>query len=638
MFHQNAGWIDSKQMKLFKAPVSLWGELPKFHVLNIVVLLCLAWGDCICSTAVAAGPPATMAVGNNLDGVVDWSTSWPFVDVFNRTRTWMTRNLDGSGAWDSGFGSLVPLDTNGWPTSVPFAVNGTNQLVHTIITELNEPGTYNFIYQGTGSLVFGWYPGSTVNLTATGGVQSYSFTAVSNTEAWVEIHASATNDHLRNFHIVLTNFLATYQTQPFHPLFLQRLQPFRCLRFMDWGANNGSPLSSWTNRTTPSYYTQANPNGVAMEYMVQLCNTLRKDAWICIPYQADDNYVQQAAQLLRDNLSPFLLIYIEYSNETWNGQFAQTGYVQTQGVNLNLDPNVYTAGQKYEAMRSAQIWNIFAQVFGSSASNRLVKVLATQSSYTGVTTMRLAGLQNTNINPTGVMPDALAIAPYFGTFFTPSDIPPNAPYPTVDYVLTNLAVQSISDQQAQVAAQAAIAAPLGWAMVCYEAGQTFTGTSGAENDTNLTAILTSANRDPRMFDRYTEYLNMLKGQGVKLANNFSYCSSWSKWGSWGSLEYQDEPTNAAPKYAALVQWVAANPAAAAPVTLGAVWTNNNLRLAYGPVTGGFSYALLSSTSLGGLWSPPPTLAGWQTNGNQISVGDNDPGRPQKFYRVQITSP
>ena len=174
--------------------------------------------------------------------------------------------------------------------------------------------------------------------------------------------------------------------------------------------------------------------------------------------------------------------------------------------------------------------------------------------------------------------------------------------------------------------------------MCYEAGQTFTGTGGAENDTNLTAILTTANRDPRMFNRYTEYLNMLKGQGVRLVNNFSYCSSWNQWGSWGSLEYQDEPTNAAPKYAALVQWVAANPVAATPVTLAAAWTNNNIRLAYGPVTGGFSYALMSSTNLGGVWSAPATLAGWQTNGNQISVTDNDPSRPQKFYRVQITSP
>lgn len=602
--------------------------------LAIAALLCATLGIGVCSTWAAP----SMAVGNNLDGVVDWSTSWPFVDVFNRTRTWMTRNLDGSGAWDSGFGSLVPLDTNGWPTTVPFAVNGTNQLVHTIITELNEPGTYNFIYQGTGSLVFGWYPGSTVNITATGGTKSYSFTAVSNTEAWVEIHSSASNDYLRNFHIVLTNYLATYQTQPFHPLFLQRLQPFKCFRFMDWGNMNGSMLTSWSNRTTPGYYTQANPNGVALEYMIQLCNTLQKDAWICIPHMADDNYVRQAAQMLHDNLIPYLRIYIEYSNETWNGGFPQTAYVQAQGVSLNLDPSPYTAGQKYAAMRSAQIWNIFDQVFGGSASNRLVKVLATQSGYAGVTTMRLAGLQNTNINPTRIMPDVLAIAPYFGTQFTPAQIPPNAPYPTVDDILTNLAVQAISNQQSQIIAQRFIAAAQGWGMVCYEAGQTYEGVNGAENDTNLTAICTAANRDPRMFDRYTDYMNMLQGQHISLANNFAYCSSWSKWGSWGSLEFQDEPTNAAPKYAALVNWVAANPFAISPVTLSAAWTNNSVRLAYGPVAGGATYALVSSASLAAGWSSPATLSGWQTNGNQISVTDGVPGGSQKFYRVQISSP
>jgi Chitobiase/beta-hexosaminidase C-terminal domain len=591
-------------------------------------------------TSATYSPAPAMAEGINLDGVVDWSTAWPFVDVFNRTRIWMTRNLDGSGAWDSGFGALVPVDTNGWPTRVPFAVNGTNQLVHTILVNINEPGTYNFIYQGTGSLFFGWYPGSSVNLTATGGVQTYSFIATTNnTQATIEIHSSATNDYLRNFHLVLTNFLTTYQTQPFHPLFLQRLQPFKCFRFMDWGNLNGSPLVSWTNRTTPAYFTQANPNGVALEYMVQLCNTLQRDAWICIPHQADDNYVRQAAQLLHDNMVPFLRIYIEYSNETWNGQFAQTSYVQTQGISLNLDPDPYTAGQKYVALRSAQIWNIFQQVFGSTASSRLVKVLATQSANTGVTDARVAGLLDSTVNPTGVMPDALAIAPYFGEAFTPADLPPNAPYPTVDGVLTNLAVQSIAGQQSQVSAQKAIADAHGWALICYEGGQSFQGIWGAENDTNLTAILTTANRDPRMFNRYTEYLTMLKAAGVTLYNNYSYCSFWSQWGSWAALEYQDQPTNQAPKYAALVQWMAANPVAANPVTLAAVPTNHAIRLIYGPVTGGYSYTLLSSANLaGGSWSPPGTLTGWQTNGNQISVSDNNINQLQKFYRVQISSP
>jgi len=197
---------------------------------------------------------------------------------------------------------------------------------------------------------------------------------------------------LRNFHLVLTNYLATYQTQPFHPLFLQRLQPFTCLRFMDWGSINGSPLVSWTNRTTTIYYTQAVPTGVALEYMVQLGNMLQKNIWICIPSGADDNYVTQAAQLIHDQLSPALRVYVEYSNETWNGQFSQTAYVQAEGVGLNLDPAPFTAGQEYAGIRSGQIWNIFEQVFGASAGQRLVKVLSTQSANPAVTTMRLTGL------------------------------------------------------------------------------------------------------------------------------------------------------------------------------------------------------------------------------------------------------
>ena len=551
---------------------TVYSDPPPFSIIKPMTLNAIAYKTNMADSPITSAqynPPLSMAVGNNLDGMVDWSTAWPFVDVFKRTRTWMTRNLDGSGAWDSGFGSLIPVDTNGWPTKVPFPVNGTNQMVHTIMVNLNEAGTYNFIYEGSGSLGFRWYPfglnGGGANLTATGGVQSFSFTATAtNTQASVEIYNSATNDYLRNFHIVLTNSLATYPTQPFHPLFLQRLQPFKCLRFMDWGAINYSALMSWTNRTTPSYYTQANPNGVALEYMVQLCNTLQKDAWICIPHVADDNYVQNAAQLIRDNLSPNLRVYVEYSNERWNNQFSQTAYVQTQGVNLSLDPDPYTAGQKYVARRSGQIWSIFQQVFGSAADSRLVKVMATQSAWTGVTDMRVSGLFDTNINVSGVLPDALAIAPYFGTAFVPSDLPPNAPYPTVDDILTNLSVQAIAEQQLQVGLQKTIADAHGWKLVCYEGGQTLQGIWGAENDTNLTAILTAANRDPRMFTIYTQHLDMLKAQGVDLFNNYSYCGNWGKNGNWGSLEFQDQPTNAALKYAALVQWIAANPIPMAP--------------------------------------------------------------------------
>ncbi len=542
----------------------------QFDLLKPMTLQAIACKTNMADSPVISGryhPATPMAVGNNLEQVVDWSASWPFVDVFKRTRPWMTRSVDdaiGRSTWDTGFGSLIPVDTNGWPTRAPFPVNGTNQLVHTVMSSLNEAGAYRFIYEGSGSLYIRWSPGGSADLIATGGVQSFSFaTTTPDTQVLVEIHTSATNDYLRNFHIVQTNYLDTYATQPFHPLFLQRLQPFKCLRLMQWGMLDDmgdTPLSAWTNRTTPSYYTQFNARGVALEHMVELWNTLQADAWLCIPHAADDDYVRQAARLLRDRLNPNLRLYLEYSNETWNWQYSQTYYVLNQGVSLALDSDQYAAAQKYVALRSAQIWNIFQEVFGSAASSRLVKVLATFSGWTVVTDLRIAGLLDTRINPAGTMPDALAVAPYFGRAFSPADLPPNAPYPTVDDILTNLCVQSIAEQRVQMGLHKTIADAHGWRLVCYEGGQTFVGIGGAEADTNLTAILTAANRDPRMFTIYTQYLDMLKEQGVDLFVNYSYCGNWGRNGNWGALEVQDQPPHTAPKYSALVDWMVANPA------------------------------------------------------------------------------
>jgi hypothetical protein len=593
------------------------GPIP-FSLIKSMTLKAVAYATNMADSAVITGqydPPSAMTVGQNLEGVSDFSHDWPFVDVFKRTRPWMTRNLDGSGAWDSGFGPLILVDTNGWPTQVPFAVNGTNQLVHTIIVNLNEAGAYNFIYEGTGMLYFSCYPGASASLTATGGVQSFSFTApIDGAQAIVEIHRSATNDYLRNFHIVLTNSLAAYATQPFHPLFLQRLEPFTCLRFMQWADINGTGLVSWTNRPAPNYYTQENTNGVALEYMVQLCNTLQKDAWICIPHAADDDYVRQTAQLLLNSLSPNLRVYVEYSNETWNSGFPQEGYVQAQGVNLGLDPDPFTAGQKYVARRSGQIWSVFQQVFGGATGSRLVKVMA--SAWYGAAVMRVSGLLDPGINVSGVLPDALAIATYFDTPFTPANLPPFAPYPTVDEIVTNLAVQAIAEVQAQVAQQKPLADTNGWRLVCYEGGQGFVGSGGAQNDTNLTAILAAANRDPRMLPLYTRFLDMLNAQGVDFFNNYSYCGNWSQYGSWGSLEFQNQPTNAAPKYAALVQWIAAHPGnvtwpAPADITygmpLGAAQLNATASAAEMAVPGTFSY------------SPPPGTILSAGNAQTLSV-------------------
>ncbi|MFM8363965.1 MAG: hypothetical protein ACKOAS_02310, partial [Verrucomicrobiota bacterium] len=100
-----------------------------------------------------------------------------------------------------------------------------------------------------------------------------------------------------------------------------------------------------------------------------------------------------------------------------------------------------------------------------------------------------------------------------------------------------------------------IADEQGLRLVCYEGGQHFTGIFGAENDPNLIAEIHAANRDPRMGDRYAEYLAGLEMAGVDLFANFTHVGGWSKWGAWGLLERQEQPANEAPKWRALNNWV-----------------------------------------------------------------------------------
>ena len=60
--------------------------------------------------------------------------------------------------------------------------------------------------------------------------------------------------------------------------FLERWKGFHAFRFMDWQATNNSKLVKWADRPTPDDHSQA-LKGVALEYMIQLCNALKVEPW-----------------------------------------------------------------------------------------------------------------------------------------------------------------------------------------------------------------------------------------------------------------------------------------------------------------------------------------------------------------------
>lgn len=501
-------------------------------------------------------PTAPMRVGTNLSGIADWETDWPFLDMFRKTRDWETRNADGTGGWGSGYRDAIPRDAFGFPTHIPFdpGTESPPQIVHTLVANLYQAGEWTFSWEGTGQMRLS--AGGWVTLDAEGGEGSHTFMlGQPGATIFFEILESDAADPLRNFRLLPSTLPPGSGEHPFHPLYAERLEPFGLMRYMDWAHTNGSPWTSWSHRTTPQHNTQARAEGVAPEFMAELSNVLEAEPWVCVPHGADDDLVRELAALLRDEVALGLRVWVEYSNETWNFHpaFPQTQYVQERGLAEGLSADSWEAGHRYVAVRSIRIWEIFEEEFGD-ASDRIVRVLGTQVGWDDVGRRRIAAFNNPELNPDRVMPDALALAPYFGGNFSPNDIAENG-YPDAGQIVTVRAPAAIENARQITRTHRAMAAEQGMALVCYEGGQHFVGVAGAEGDDTLTDILIEANRHPLMYDRYTEYLEMLQEEGVELFANFSYVYAPNRWGSWGVLEHQDQPVEEAHKYRALVDFV-----------------------------------------------------------------------------------
>src|SRR6185312_15627091 len=111
-------------------------------------------------------------------------------------------------------------------------------------------------------------------------------------------------------------------SQIFTSEFLLALRPFGAIRFMDYLRTNNSTVVKWDDRckvTDPQYTIKGGP----YEWAILLGNVTGKDIYLDIPALADDDFIKQLGQLVRDKLKSNLHCYVEYSNEVWNGIFQQ---------------------------------------------------------------------------------------------------------------------------------------------------------------------------------------------------------------------------------------------------------------------------------------------------------------------------
>ena len=486
---------------------------------------------------------STPPVGAGLEQVRDYSMGNPFVDIAKQARTFQGPNL----------GPNVATDANGWPLAdfMTILLTGYANTAH-----LNN-GTYKGSFTGQADIGTWLTPGGQIknkNYDASTNTTTFDFVvnASESADGWyAALQMTNTrrnpgdplNTGITNLRVIRPGYDPN-TTQVFQDSYLQHLKQFSTLRFMDWTQTNNSTVANWSDRTTLTSARQSSTNGVAWEYVVQLANQLHKDIWINIPARATDDYITQLATLLKNTLDSDRVVYVEYSNEVWNGIFSQysdnlnaaIAEVNAGNSPLNADGetnNVYWSWRR-TAKRLKETSDIFASVWGSSAINGRVRpVLASQYSNTLVIQQGLEFIERTYGSPSKYF-YGIAEAPYIAM----GSIDTTNPNLTVDDIINKL--QASADSNAnRYYTYDTYARRYGLQNLAYEGGPDVAGN-------NNQAAKKAAMLDPRMEALVQSYLNgWYKAQGGLFNWFVGGPTVYSTTGMWGLSNLLDNWT--APK-------------------------------------------------------------------------------------------
>ena len=524
----------------------------------------------------------TSPLGTNLWFFRNWVSEYSMIDAFKQSQAWIPQCQPPDcavGIWDTGESALFDLDSNGWVRSLPALADPPTYT--SVATQMfngfgaNYPGgQYIVLYDGAGTLV---YSGDAVKNNALSVAGRDVITVTPAGGIILRITAtdpSHTGNYIRNIRVVPAAYEATYATQIFHPDFLAKIQDYRALRFAQWMNVNSSTQSSWSTRSHTSDARWNNQTaGMPIEIMVALANRTNADPWFNLPHMADDNYFTQFATLVRDSLAPNLKVYVEYSNEVWNGSYGynQSYWVQNQAtMTWGTGGDVFAKQMNWHGMRTAQMCDIWKSVWGAQ-SNRVVCVMGAQSGNQGSIVPALdcplwaAGrpCYSHGIN-------VLAIGPYFGGYlgynqyitdvigwtqdadgglnklFTEvitGGILPNSPSPS----------GALARAFTEISMSNRLIITRGVSLVAYEGGSHFASTSGNLTVTNL---FSRATHDARMGDVYDRYLAGWRARGGTLFMHYFNVGQVTNLGSFGALDYMNQSSS--PKYDALMRFISNN--------------------------------------------------------------------------------
>lgn len=482
-------------------------------------------------------------LGINFSSVPTWSQAMPFNNLFKMSRPWMTlatrTRMSSTGEED-----FLQLDENGYPTILE--TNYKYKAIGRIITSnFLKTGTYQVTFDGEGEIV---YNGVTELISSREKNKHLIQLAPNTTRFFLNIVATNPNNHLRNISIVHTDDVGN----TFNPKYVDFNKDFKVCRFMDWNSTNNSKVEEWSERKTLEWVSYR--GGVPYEVMIEYCNLYNKSPWFCIPHRASNDYVDRLATLIKDTLDPLdKEVYIEYSNEFWNGNFEQSAYCKETGTLLNLPGTINAKAANFYSKRAVEVIKILKNKLSGF---KVVGVLGGQASNTGVINRILRyEWSSTPLTHQTTGIDAIAIAPYFGIL--KADHPKmldvaNLPNELKWSTLNELVKQGMQRAINSMRSNKRIAVNNKLRLLCYEAGQHL---ADKDNDYNpkTTDMQIEFNKRLEMKALYEKYLNDWNSINPDVMCLYFDIGSYNKFGSWGLVENINQTSSA--KYDAVKEFL-----------------------------------------------------------------------------------
>ncbi|WP_368188461.1 calcium-binding protein [Aestuariibius sp. HNIBRBA575] len=511
-------------------------------------------------TAIGQGD-ASPVLAFNLSAPADWAPVQPYIDLIHVMRPWIAGSAD---KWQvlshQDLRDANSFDADGWPIRIPDGLHIKTIFAWTAssradpVLAAQRAGTYVLDYQGQGDLTLSGDVQITQNSPG-----RITFENRNGGNIILQITRTDANNHLRDIRLFRADQEPLLQAGAlFHPDWLALIDEAREIRFMNWMGTNNATIQHWRDWPTPDQRGQSQI--VPVEHMVRLANEIGADPWFTMPHRANDRFMRQFARYVRDNLDPALKAHVEYSNEVWNGAFAQARWVRAQSERDWGTP----APHSYYTMKATQMAQIWRDEFGPAADDRLVLILGGQTVNTWATNQILtAPAWRTNAprqwrDPATVF-DEFAITTYFGSALVRqadlraqvldiTQVPAPAAYDWLERTLRNPATPSSLPAIIQNwSAQADLAHAHGLRLTAYEGGQhvhhSFAVRDLTRDQTDaMQSLMTGFVRSAEMGDLYQTLWQDWQAQSDGPFMQFTEGSGTSRSGTWGLYQSHADST------------------------------------------------------------------------------------------------